>query len=174
MVGQHVTTSDVARLTERQRECLLLVLDHMDTKEIARALGLAPNTVKNHIDAGKAKLGVGSRLQAARMVRNAMQSGAFPAPLLFEDVRSFAQLSSLERPRPDEPGRHYLREDRIPFDLDLATFEAVPQTARPEARVFDVSIGKRLLLIMAITLGCAICFGSLLAGIEALSSLFRA
>ncbi|WP_239025732.1 helix-turn-helix domain-containing protein [Sphingomonas paeninsulae] len=145
----------------------------MDTKEIARALGLAPNTVKNHIDAGKAKLGVGSRLQAARIVRNAMREREFSTPSSLASLRDFAPASSLDLSRLADPGRHYLREDHIPFDLDMAMLQVGSEGAGTGVKVFDATVGERLLLIMAITLGCAICFGSLLAGIEALSALFR-
>lgn len=62
---------DVAsRLSERQRECLSMVADGYSSKEIGRALNLAPSTVDNHLQSALARLGATSRMQAARMLRS--------------------------------------------------------------------------------------------------------
>ena len=60
--------SPVARLTEGQIECLLLVDRHYSSKEIASKLGISPHTVDQRIRGALDKLGVERRGDAARMV----------------------------------------------------------------------------------------------------------
>jgi DNA-binding NarL/FixJ family response regulator len=56
---------DRTRLTPREREVLAEVGRGRSNREIARALGLAEKTVKTHVSAILAKLGVQDRTQAA-------------------------------------------------------------------------------------------------------------
>lgn len=53
-----------ANLTERQKEVHQLMLKGLPNKEIARRLGLSPNTVKVHMTIIFKKLGIASRYQA--------------------------------------------------------------------------------------------------------------
>jgi DNA-binding NarL/FixJ family response regulator len=55
----------IASLTNREREVLALVADGRSNREIARTLGLSEKTVKTHVSAVLAKLGVADRTQAA-------------------------------------------------------------------------------------------------------------
>jgi DNA-binding CsgD family transcriptional regulator len=57
------TTAGI-RLSDREREVLAHVASGTPTKTIARTLGLAPSTVKYHVDAVFAKLGVTRRAEA--------------------------------------------------------------------------------------------------------------
>jgi DNA-binding NarL/FixJ family response regulator len=52
-------------LTGRETEVLRLIAEGLANKEIARALGIGEKTVKSHVSAILAKLGVQSRTQAA-------------------------------------------------------------------------------------------------------------
>jgi DNA-binding NarL/FixJ family response regulator len=52
-------------LTAREREILRLVAEGRENAEIGRVLHLSPSTVKTHVSAILAKLGVENRLQAA-------------------------------------------------------------------------------------------------------------
>ena len=52
-------------LTEREKEVLRLLAEGLANKEIARALNIGEKTVKTHVSAILAKLGVQSRTQAA-------------------------------------------------------------------------------------------------------------
>ena len=55
------------RLTPRERECLALVAEHWRTKEIARRLGLSPDTVNEYVGSAVKKLGAEDRSAAARV-----------------------------------------------------------------------------------------------------------
>jgi len=55
----------IASLTNREREVLALVADGRSNREIARTLSLSEKTVKTHVSAVLAKLGVADRTQAA-------------------------------------------------------------------------------------------------------------
>jgi DNA-binding NarL/FixJ family response regulator len=54
-----------ARLTEREHEVLKLIVDGCENAEIAERLYISQSTVKSHVRAILAKLGVNTRLQAA-------------------------------------------------------------------------------------------------------------
>jgi DNA-binding CsgD family transcriptional regulator len=56
----------LARLTERQKDCLSRVSQGYTSKEIGRQLGLSPSTVDNHILAAMQVLDEPSRAAAAR------------------------------------------------------------------------------------------------------------
>lgn len=60
---------ELARLSEREREVLRLLARGAANKEIAAALFIAEGTVKNHVTAILAKLGVADRTQAALRAR---------------------------------------------------------------------------------------------------------
>ena len=52
-------------LTERERECLRLVHAHLNSKQIARELGIKPGTVDRHCENAVRKLQAGNRVDAA-------------------------------------------------------------------------------------------------------------
>jgi len=58
----------IGKLTERQRECLRLVLRHYTSKEMARELGIGVDAVDQRLKGAMKKLGVATRLEAARML----------------------------------------------------------------------------------------------------------
>lgn len=55
-------------LSPRQRECLRLVGQGYEAKEIGRRLGISDLTVKNHLSAARTALGVARSIDAARLV----------------------------------------------------------------------------------------------------------
>lgn len=58
----------ISALTERQRQCILLVSKGFTSKEIARSLNISPSTVDNHIRAVIVQIGAVNRVDAARIV----------------------------------------------------------------------------------------------------------
>lgn len=62
----HLTTADgLEVLTEREREVVELIARGMHNKAIAAELGITDHTVRHHLTAIYAKLGVGDRLELA-------------------------------------------------------------------------------------------------------------
>jgi DNA-binding CsgD family transcriptional regulator len=57
--------SDIATLSPREQEVLLLVAEDKTDREIARALGIRERTVRAHVSNIILKLGVASRVGAA-------------------------------------------------------------------------------------------------------------
>lgn len=70
--GSRSSDADDARrlashLTDRERECLALMVEGLDTAAMARKLTVSRTTVKTHVQSVLTKLGVHSRLEAASM-----------------------------------------------------------------------------------------------------------
>lgn len=65
----------IDRLTAREIEALRLVSVHMNSKQIARQLGLSPATVDRHIANALHKLGVPTRLSAVRLLMESSVPG---------------------------------------------------------------------------------------------------
>ncbi len=55
-------------LTDRERQCLALVYNHMNSKQIAAQLGISPSTVETHIKKVRERMGGIDRWTAARKV----------------------------------------------------------------------------------------------------------
>jgi LuxR family maltose regulon positive regulatory protein len=67
--GEHASLPLVEPLSEREREVLWHISEGRSNREIAEQLVVAPSTVKSHVRAIYAKLGVESRTQALARVR---------------------------------------------------------------------------------------------------------
>lgn len=59
----------VALLTDRQRECMALVAENLNSKKIGKQLGIAPNTVDKHVKTVRAMFGDMDRFDVARIIR---------------------------------------------------------------------------------------------------------
>lgn len=75
--GVVVKAPGIETLTERQKEILRLISQHLQAKEVARALNISERTVKTHTDAARKRLGVTSSRDAARLL--AAHESANPA-----------------------------------------------------------------------------------------------
>lgn len=56
-----------AYLTARERECLELLVEGLDTRAMTAKLGVSATTIRSHVQAVLAKLGAHSRLEAAAL-----------------------------------------------------------------------------------------------------------
>jgi DNA-binding CsgD family transcriptional regulator len=70
-------------LTEGQKACLRLVVQHQTSKEIARTLGISPFTVDQRLDAARRKLNATSRKEAAKLFATLDQGGIYQ-PFVYE------------------------------------------------------------------------------------------
>lgn len=77
-----IRQAELGELTARERDVLGLICEGLADKEVAARLGLAPNTVRNHVAALYSKLGVHSRSEAIVWARERGffgRTGAAPA-----------------------------------------------------------------------------------------------
>ena len=84
-VGKNISMSAQSplHLTEGQKACLRLVVQHHTSKEIARALGISPFTVDQRLDAARRKLNATSRIDAAKIF-DAMERNDIYEPFVYE------------------------------------------------------------------------------------------
>ena len=180
--------SGVDALSAGEIDCLDLVADGLGSKNIARRLDISPHTVDARLKAACAKLGTKSRFHAASMLRDAARdtSGVTvtyaPANLVYED-RKLPQsaLPADKRSSAGEgDGPDGLRIWQSPEREARASRNGKPwlEPSHPIAKFFGgenrLSIGQRLLTILAIGIGAAIAVGILanaLVGMSRLGSL---
>jgi DNA-binding CsgD family transcriptional regulator len=74
-MGDHRNFS-IGKLSPHHLEVLALVAEHKSSKEIARQLGISPDTVDQRLKRVKALTGVSGRAEAARLYRKTMEIGA--------------------------------------------------------------------------------------------------
>src|SRR3954447_10008681 len=132
------------KLSEGQRDCLRMVLRHMSSKEIARALGISRHTVDQRLRIAMTLLGASSRVEAARRLAEA--EGLGPA-----EYQRFAYQS---------PG--------------LAAAPEPPPPPSPQSREEKTDGGlRKIAWIVGIAAGAAILFAALFTGLNALSQFTR-
>lgn len=81
-----MTDQVFGELTDGQKACLRLVVEHHTSKEIARLLGISPFTVDQRLDAARRKLNAASRKDAAKIFA-AMEKSGLSEPLVYEPQR---------------------------------------------------------------------------------------
>src|SRR3954452_21742650 len=168
----------VARLTPGQLDCLLLVDQHLRSKEIAAELHISPHTVDRRVRQALAILGVERRTQAARMV--AQHKGPYQRL-----IHQSPYIEGLSEPSHPEGAasiqiRHADRAGGIGgagfrTEQRPASFRSslqLPFATRSNPRN-EMSVGQRLFWIAAIAIGAAFSAGMYLAGLESLARLLR-
>jgi DNA-binding CsgD family transcriptional regulator len=65
----------ILRLTKAERECLKRCLSHQTAKQMALDLGISPHAVEKRLKMARAKLGLSSSLEAAKLVEALERSG---------------------------------------------------------------------------------------------------
>jgi DNA-binding CsgD family transcriptional regulator len=68
------TRAAVLRLTKAERECLKRCLSHQTAKQMALDLGVSPHAVEKRLKMARAKLGLSSSLDAAKLVETLERS----------------------------------------------------------------------------------------------------
>lgn len=69
------TRAAILRLTIAERECLKGCLNHQTAKQMALDLGISPHAVEKRLKMARAKLGLSSSLEAAKLVESLERSG---------------------------------------------------------------------------------------------------
>ena len=107
-------------LTQRQKEILRLISQHMQAKEVARALNISERTVKTHTDAARKRLGVATSRDAARL-------------LAAHEAQDVAPVPGSNVPGPLVPGGRWPPRpmDGGPDDVVLSGHEQALQSAFP-------------------------------------------
>ncbi|MET3723459.1 helix-turn-helix domain-containing protein [Sphingomonas trueperi] len=150
-----------APLTKRQVECLGWVYRGYETKEIARELGLSPETVDMHIKNATQRLGVPSRKVAARLIHggtNIPQSLVPPSPGISagsttSDAEASAALGGAAPP-------------------DLVEVLGLPFPTEG-APINHLTSSQRLFWVAAIAVGVVVGFGALISSLQALGQLLH-
>ena len=173
----HEMLARVERLTAGQLDCLLLVDQHLSSKEIAAKLKISPHTVDQRIRQALHILGVERRTQAARIV--AQVKGPYQ--------RLIHQSPYIEtgtgRDHPDAAVRQQIRHsDRaggaggagfITEQRPASWSSLQPPFATRSNPRNEMSVGQRLFWIVAIAIGAAFSAGMYLAGLESLARMLK-
>jgi DNA-binding CsgD family transcriptional regulator len=168
----------VARLSDGQLDCLRLVAQHLNSKEIAVELAISPHTVDQRIRQSLHILGVERRAQAARIVEQyggEYQRLIHQPPYIPDGEQSGqpeAAVSNQIR-HADRAGKAggagFLTEQRpASFWPSLQPPFATRSNPRNE-----MSVGQRLFWVVAIAIGAAFSAGMYLAGLESLARLLK-
>ena len=168
----------VARLTTGQLDCLLLVDQHLSSKEIAAELQISPHTVDQRIRQALAILGVERRTQAARIVAQA--EGPYQR-LIHQSPYIPAEP---QNGHPEAAVSHQIRHAGRAGEAGGAGFltEQRPASFRPSLQLpfatrsnprNEMNVGQRLFWIAMIAIGAAFSAGMYLAGLESLARLLK-
>ena len=167
-----------AKLSQGQLDCLLLVDQHLSSKEIAAELNISPHTVDQRIRLALQVLGVERRAHAARMVaarhpayqRLIHQSPHIEVPP--PEPHSTGAISNQIRhaDRAGEAGGPDLKTEQRPESSWSSL--PLPFATRSHPRN-EMSVGVRLIWIVLIATGAAFSAGMYLAGLESLARLLK-
>jgi DNA-binding CsgD family transcriptional regulator len=170
----------IERLTDKQRECLRMVYRHMETKEIARVLGLSPDGVTQRIKTAMKTLGVDRRRDAARILAEAEGIAPYPRQVyMSRDIASPPEpvmlAPSTESGWQGSLSGGAMREEQAVFKAASSFRPRGLQLPLPirGGTPNDLNSWHRLGWILAVMLTIAFMFGVFLAGLEALSRLGR-
>jgi DNA-binding CsgD family transcriptional regulator len=173
-----VMAERVARLSQGQLDCLLLVDQHLNSKEIAAELKISPHTVDQRIRQALQILGVERRTQAARVVarfKKPYQRLIHQSPHIEPSTRPAEpeaavshQIRHADRAG-EAGGAGFLTEQR---PASFRSSLQLPFATRSNPRN-EMSVGQRLFWIAAIAIGSAFSAGMYLAGLESLARLLK-
>jgi DNA-binding CsgD family transcriptional regulator len=172
--GDPFIAERVGKLSKGQLACLLLVDQHLSSKEIAVELGISSHTVDQRIRGALQVLGVERRAQAARMV--AQVHG--PYQRLIHQTPHIEGGETLGHPG-GAVGFQIRHADRAGGASDLGfQTEQLPGSSWPSLPLpfatrshprNEMSVGLRLIWIVLIAMGATFSAGMYLAGLESLA-----
>jgi len=176
--GEDEMAQRVARLSAGQLDCLLLVDQHLSSKEIATELSISPHTVDQRIRQALAILGVERRAQAARIVgrykepyqRLIHQSPHIPAEPQSGHPGAAVSHQIRHADRAGEAGGPGFLTEQRPASIWPPLQPPFATRSNPRN---EMSVGQRLFWIAAIAIGAAFSAGMYLAGLESLSRLLQ-
>jgi DNA-binding CsgD family transcriptional regulator len=176
-----MTDPVVDKLNEGQRDCLRLVRAQLNSKEIARELGVSPHTVDQRLRTAMRVLNVQSRFEAARKFAaydqaEPYQPLIYQAPPLEPQWKNGKLDPASERNGSERTGS---KEDRSSadhhvaitgFDQSESRHQRIP-IPRYQGEKNSFAKIERLGWVLVIAIAAALSFGGLIAGLEALSRL---
>jgi DNA-binding CsgD family transcriptional regulator len=168
----------VAKLSRGQLDCLLLVDQHLSSKEIAAELNISPHTVDQRIRIALQTLGVERRTHAARLVakHRAPYQRLIHQPPHIEAGPSAEQTAGAvsnqirHADRAGETGAPDLKTEQRP-EFSWSSLP-LPFATRSHPRN-EMSVAFRLLWIVLIATGAAFSAGMYLAGLESLARMLQ-
>lgn len=152
MLGQNdLDLAKVARLTNKQRECMRLVVMRKSSKEIARELGIAKPTVDQRIANARQILGARNRDEAAIIFARGDQTYD---RVIYDSARVSKIHPIVEKPNPEARQEIGLRleEAAIPFS-GLIEHQPVSTPYFGWSPSVDIGTNSRLLIIVGLTVG---------------------
>jgi DNA-binding CsgD family transcriptional regulator len=176
--SEDLMAARVAKLSPGQLDCLLLVDQHLNSKEIAAELHISPHTVDQRIRQALGILGVERRAQAARVVaryKDPYQRLIHQSPYIPAEPQSG---------HPEAAVSHQIRHADRAGEIGGAGFLTEQRPASPWSSLQppfatrsnprnEMSVGQRLFWIAAIAIGAAFSAGMYLAGLESLARLLK-
>src|SRR5206468_669798 len=168
----------VAKLTAGQLDCLRLVDQHLNSKEIAAELRISPHTVDQRIRQAIGILGVERRTQAARIVaqysgpyqRLIHQSPYIPAEPETGHPQTAVSTQIRHADRAGEIGEAGFLTEQRPASFRSSLQPPFATRSNPRN---EMSVGQRLFWIATIAIGAAFSAGMYLAGLESLARLIK-
>ncbi len=175
-----MTRPGIAQLTEGQRVCLRMVYRHMSSKDIARELKISPHTVDQRVRFAIQRLGVSSRIEAAKLLTAHEASKSYqPNVYQASDIAPIAEPAQQESALECAELSPDLAEHRVGgmeqrlFPIKHPSLQQRSKWPFPlvDGERNELNIVERLGWITAIAIGAALAFGMILAGMDALSRL---
>lgn len=102
-----MTDAQLASLSPRRRQCLRLLNDGLRAKEIAQRLQIEEMTVRDHLKAARATLGISDSLTAARLLvdyerRHPQNVGMTPQAVVTTERMDATDGGPRHQPRPEQ------------------------------------------------------------------------
>ncbi len=186
-MAHHDSSFMINKLSEGQKDCLRLVMQHLSSKEIARELSISPHTVDKRLKQSIATLHANSRFDAARLLAQIEASGTHTIqteyqPLVYQHPDLFGmsepaitEMSNGKENQPHGTNAAMLHTSQMAYHAS-SDFE-------PRSKLLELVFGangkanelgtiSRVVAILAIAVGSVLIFAILVSVIEGLSRLF--